>query len=387
MEELVRTAERILSSSFGWHAALRPERVWDGGKSTVLRCGLLDAAPPAPPSVIVKRSKHGAILEDWAASVFLEQIPHEPPLAPRCYGGDLGAQVIVLEDLGDGEGPGTRDLLLGDDPDRAAAALVEHLRLVGELHGATAGRPEAYARVRRALGPPRSPRPLYKDPWSDARGSALTEQDRLQAVREYRGSLEALGLRPPAAADEEIDLVTRRVEGDPGPFLAFCQGDLNEPGGCVHSRGRLHLFDFDCGGFRHALLEGLAGRLTWGAASRIPADVVRAMEEAYRQALAAGCAAARDDVLYRRALAEAAARWHVFHAIWRLPTALERDYQRGLTRLRQQLLAWLEGFAAVAEECGHATALGASARALAARLCELWPAGVVDLPFYPAFRR
>ena len=197
----------------------------------------------------------------------------------------------------------------------------------------------------------------------------------------------ALGLRPPPAADEEISLVTRRVEGDPGPFLAFCQGDLNEPGGCARWRSRLRLFDFDCGGFRHALLEGPAGRLTWGAASRIPAGVVRATEKAYRRALAAGCAAARDDVLYRRGLAEAAARWHVFHVIWRLPTALERDHQRGITRLRQQLLAWLEGFAAVAEECGHATALGASARALAARLREQWPPELVDLPFYPAFRR
>src|SRR5262245_12541997 len=387
MEELVRTAERILSGPLGRHAALRPERAWDGGKRTVLRCGLLDAAPPAPASVIVKWSKHGAILEDWAASLFLERVPREPPLAPRCYGGDLAAQVIVLEDLGDGEGPGTRDLLLGDDPDRAAAALVEHLRLVGELHGATAGRAQDYARVRRALGPPQPHRPLYKDPWSNARGPALTEQDRQQAVREYRSSLEALGLRPPAAAEEEIDLVTRRVEGDPGPFLAFCQGDLNEPGGCARWRGRLRLFDFDCGGFRHALIEGLAGRLTWGAASRIPVGVVRAMEEAYREALAAGCAAARDNGLYRRALAEAAARWHVFHVIWRLPTALERDHQRGITRLRQQLLAWLEGFACVAEECGHATTLGSSARALAARLREQWPPDVVELPFYPAFRR
>src|SRR5262249_49871209 len=148
-----------------------------------------------------------------------------------------------------GEGPGTRELLLGDDPDRAAAALVEHLRLVGELHGATTRRAEAYARVRRSLGPPRPPRPLYKDPWSDARGPALTEQYRRQAVREYRSSLEVLGLHPPPVTDEEIDLVTRRVEGDPGPFLAFCQGDLNEPGGCVRSRGRLRLFDFDRGGF------------------------------------------------------------------------------------------------------------------------------------------
>jgi hypothetical protein len=388
MEELVQTAERILSRQSGRPVALRLERTWDGRKSTVLRCGVQHASFPAD-SVIVKRSSHGAILEDWAASAFLEQVPHEPPLAPRFLGGDLEAGVIVLEDLGDGDGPGTLDLLLGDDHDRAAAALVEHPRLVGELHGATAGCVDAFTRVRQALGPIRPHLPLYKDPWSDARGRAVAEDDpeRQEAVREYRGSLQALGLCPPAAADDEIDRVTLRVEGNPGPFLAFCQGDLNEPGGCTRWRGRLRLYDFDCGGFRHALLEGLAGRLTWGAASRIPAGVVRTMEEAYRQALAAGCAAARDDALYRRALMEAAARWHVFHVIWRLPTALARDYQRGITRLRQQLLAWLDGFAALVEEFGHTPALGASALALAARLREGWPPDVVDLPFYPAFRR
>jgi hypothetical protein len=60
--------------------------------------------------------------------------------------------------------------------------------------------------------------------------------------------------------------------------------------------------------------------------------------------------------------------------------------QRGITPLRQQQLAWLEGFAGVAEECGYATALGSSARALAARLRERWPPDVVELPLYPAFR-
>ena len=60
MEELVRTAERILTGPLGRQVALRPERAWDGDKSTVLRCSLLDTAPPAPPTVIVKRSKHAA---------------------------------------------------------------------------------------------------------------------------------------------------------------------------------------------------------------------------------------------------------------------------------------------------------------------------------------
>src|SRR5262249_15740131 len=161
--------------------------------------------------------------------------------------------------------------------------------------------------------------------------------------------------------------------GDPGPFLAFCQGDLNEPGGCARWRGRLRLFDFDCGGFRPAPLGGPPGGLSLGAPPRLPAAGAGALGPAGPPAPAAGGRAAGGDGLCRRALGEAAARWHIFHAIWRLPTALERDYQRGLTRLRQQQLAWLEGFAAVAEECGHATALGSSARALAARLRAQWP--------------
>ena len=59
MEELVRIAEHILSGVFGRHAALLPERAWDGDKSTVLRCRLLYAAPPAPPGYL-RPSAHGA---------------------------------------------------------------------------------------------------------------------------------------------------------------------------------------------------------------------------------------------------------------------------------------------------------------------------------------
>ena len=83
----------------------------------------------------------------------------------------------------------------------------------------------------------------------------------------------------------------------------------------------------------------------------------------------------------------AAGRWHIFHVIWRLPTALERDYLRGLTSLRQQLLAWLDAFVQIVDAYGHAPALGGSSRALASRLRARWPAAVGELPFYPAFRQ
>jgi hypothetical protein len=386
MDQMIRVAERILSDCFGTQLELQPGQKWEGHKSVALRCRVRRQYGPLPTSVVVKQSKHGAMLEDWAACQFLEQLPNDPPFAPKCYGGDPTTQTIALEDLGDGEGPNTYDLLLGNDPGRASVALLEHMRLMGRLHAASAGRHEAYARARRALGPMLPPKPLYKDPWSTPRGHAITEHERAQAIQDYRSACLLLGLTPAAAAAGEIAWATARVETAPGPFLAFCQGDVNAPGNCVRWKGQLRLYDFDCSGFRHALVEGLAGRLTWGCMSRIPADVVRAMDAAYREELASGCLAARDDRLYRQALVAAAARWHVFHVIWRLPTGLERDYLRGLTSIRQQLLAWLDAFVEIVDEFGLATALGESARAIGCCLRARWPPATTTLPYYPAFR-
>jgi hypothetical protein len=387
MTEPVPIAERILSAYFGCGLTLRQDRAWNGAKSTVLRCRIQQPSTAVPPSVIIKRSTCGAALDDLTASLFLGQLPREPPFAPRCYGADPASQTVVLEDLGDGDSPNTYDRVLGDDPQEAATALLDHIRLIGQLHAATVGRQGDHARLRTALGPVVAPKPLYQDPWSNARGKPVPAHDTEQACASYGNGLRSVGLTASPAVTDEIEMVTDRVEADPGPFLVFCQGDLNAPGNCVRQGGRLRLYDFDSSGFRHGLLEGLAGRLTWGCMSRIPAGVVRDMDAAYRAAFREGCAAAGDDRRYREALVEAAARWHIFHVIWRLPTALERDYLRGLTSLRQQMLAWLDAFVQVVDTYGHAPALGASARVLAGRLRAHWPAAVGELPFYPAFRQ
>src|SRR5262249_61921694 len=69
------------------------------------------------------------------------------------YGGDPPGQTVVLEDLGDGDSPNTYDRVLGDDPQEAAAALLDHIRLTGQLHAATVGRQGDYVRIRKLLGP------------------------------------------------------------------------------------------------------------------------------------------------------------------------------------------------------------------------------------------
>jgi hypothetical protein len=91
--------------------------------------------------------------------------------------------------------------------------------------------------------------------------------------------------------------------------------------------------------------------------------------------------------MLRQASVEAGARWHIFHVVYRLPDALASDRQRGLTTLRQQVVAWLTAFTDLSEESSYLQALGASARSMVEQLCKVWSAEAVNLPYYPAFRR
>ena len=118
---------------------------------------------------------------------------------------------------------------------------------------------------------------------------------------------------------------------------------------------------------------------------RIPHQLVLEMEAAYRAELIRGCPEAADDRVWSNARADAGARWHIFHVLSRIPTALKEDYQRGPTTLRQQLTAWLNAFAELAEETNSYVALGQSAREISGRLRAMWRSDETSLPYYPAF--
>jgi hypothetical protein len=411
-EPLIRIAERILSEQLGEPVRLRWSETFPGGlaeKSTVIRCHVVEAPGEVASTVIVKQVRERlafrylpdspqapnaahVFFDDWAALQFLGGIGGDLSLAPALYGGDRDAGVIVMEDLGADEGPSTHELLQGDDPARAEAALIDTIAAIGRLHAATIGRSEEYQGIRDALGPRPTPLPLYQDPWSNARGCSSPRDEIGAAVRQYEAGFTAIGLRPRAGVDGEIAAVTRAVEEDPGPFLAFCQGDQNGVGGCMRTGTTLRFFDFDCGGFRHALLEGIPARITWGGMVRVPERLLPRMDHVYQSELARGQersdarGAVRDDGPFHRAMVEAAARWNIFHVAHRLPDALEADRLRGPSTLRQQVLAWIDAFAGLSEEFGHFPALGQSARDMAARLRALWPPEVHHVPYYPAFR-
>jgi hypothetical protein len=407
LQLLIRTAERVLTDAHGVQVRLRWGETFPGGlagKSTVIRCHVVQGPAGLPPSVIVKQVREHLpakryqpdspsipnaahqLFDDWAALQFLGGLGGEPPRAPALYGGDRDTGVIVMEDLGAGDGPSTHELLHGEDPERAEAALIDYVAAIGRLHAATIGRSEEHRRIRDALGPRPAPLPLYHDPWPNARECPSPLAAIATAVQQFEAGFAAVGLRPRAGVDAEIEAVTRAVEECPGPFLALCQGDQNGVGGVMRCRSGLRFFDFDCGGFRHALLEGIPARMTWGGMVRVPAGVIDRMEATYRTELAKERPEAADDAVFHRAMAEASARWHIFHVIHRLPDALEKDRPRGPSTLRQQALAWIDAFAGLSEEFGHFPALGQSAGEMAERLRVLWPPEVHQVPYYPAFR-
>jgi hypothetical protein len=399
---IVKIAGELLSEDAGGQVRLQVSKVIPTWGSVILRCRVESAPADLPAALIVKKVREDRcgydpdspvtpnaahwLFNDWAAARFLGDIPHDPPLGPAFYGGSREFGLIVLEDLGEGEAPNTADALQGDDPALAEQTLVERASLIGQLHAATLGRAEQYRRIRSALGPAPQPEKLYQDPWSDARLRPIRPAEVDEVIRLYHAGFEALGLRPRPGIEEEIAFVTRAVEGDPGPFLAYCKGDQNGAGDYLRRGGRPRLFDFGAGGFRHALIEGMPGRITWGCMMRIPKHVVPLMERAYQTRLAEGYAEASDDHLFRRSMAEACARWNILHVIHRLPDALEGDRQRGPTTLRQQTVAWIEAFAELSEEVGQMGVLGKSARDMVERLRQLWPAEMSRLPYYPAFR-
>jgi hypothetical protein len=400
-EAIVNLAESLLSRQFDQAVRLVRDRVFSGFKSMVVRCRVESSGAGLPEALIVKKAREDRVgyfpesqatpnaahelFNDWAAARFLDGLGHDPPLSPRFYAGDREHGLIVLEALGDGEAPNTVDALQGHDPQLAEQTLVEHVALLGQLHAATMGRYEEYRQIRLELGPAPRPLKLYHDPWSVARLSSIPASEVDEAISLYRAVFASLGLRPHTGVEDEIAHVTIVAEANPGPFLAYCKGDQNAAGDYLRRLTKPRLFDFDQGGFRHALIEGMPGRMTWGCQMRIPARVQSDMERAYQAALSLGYAQVADDRVFYHGMVEAGARWNILHLIHRVPTALSGDYQRGLTTLRQQVVAWLEAFADLSDERQQLQALGKSAREAVKRLRELWPAEVCSLPYYPAF--
>jgi hypothetical protein len=379
-------AERVLSAAFEGDVRL------GGGEALkerthVSRFAVLDGPPSAPASVIVKRARlwegetynpdstqpyspAWRLFNDWAGLQFLTRVAGAESVAPRFYGGDRAAGLFVMEDLGAGASPD--QALLGDDPATAEVSLIELAAMLGRMHAATVGKQAQLAQLRAALGP-----------------HVPGNEDNGWLADGFYATVAALDvpLRPGAGADLEALIAALT---DPSPFLAYTHGDPC-PDNWVQAGGRLRLFDFEAGAFRHAFTDGVYGRFhfpTCWCVNRMPDPIPLRMESVYRDELVRGCPAAADDGQYQHAVVEGCAYWllQMCSRRWGILDLLEKDREWGIATVRQRVLLRIPILEQTAEEAGYLTALGATFADIAAQLRARWPTDADAMPYYPAFR-
>lgn len=366
---LIKTAESLLTKTFGGPVRLRrADNLGGNSRSNVYRFVVLDGSSKAPKSVIVKQAQ-GAyasmLFNDWASLQFLQQLI---PLAPRFYAGDSDSALLIMEDLGTGKR--LDQLLLGDDPVAAEQALIDFATVHGRMHALSIGKASEYARIREALGPT-----IEIDNYASLRLAA-----------DLRQITTALSIPPAQGIDAELSTLATSLQ-NPGPFLAFIQGD-SCPDNVIYTNSGMYMLDFEGGCFTHALLEGCYGHIpfpTCWCVYRLPERIPPRMEVAYRTELIQGCPAANDALLFQYTLVNACVYWALaFRPLASLSTLLQNDNAFVALSDRQRYLLIFNNVARLTEEANHLEAVGTTLRLIAGKLANLWPLAI-NPPYYPAF--
>jgi hypothetical protein len=378
LSTIVATTERLLSDAWGSKVLVSENMVNlrpDVGYSSVYRFSLQERPAGVPESVIVKAKKirqdqerdanaYRYLFDEWAGLQFLSEVATD--LAPRCYAGDTEIGLMVIEDLG--EGTGLHHLLLGNDYAAAEEAVVNYAATLGKMHASTIGKREIFERIRRSLGP-------------------IVEADYGWIASTFQDTISALDITPVLGTEHDIrELIA--LQEHPGPFLAYTHGDPCPDNLMVGTA--IKLFDFETGSFRHALTEGVYGRLhfpTCWCVNRLPEPIVQRMEHTYRTELAKRCPEANDELLFLRGVAAACVYWTLRDCRWRLARALNEDWDvAGMATSRQRLLFRIAVAAETIEQVGYLEALGATLRETNKKLYTLWPPEAHTMLYYPAFR-
>lgn len=383
--EKVAIAEKLVSDSFGRDIQLTPVEIAGpgSGRAHILRMRTSVDDPSIPKSFIIKLVNEDyprvsgkaelfrTFFNEWATYEFFHQLRLPEPIIPRFYGGDAEAGVIVLEDLGKVEN--AYDAVFGADATYAEEMLIGWMETIGRMHALTVGRQEMFHQIRSALG---SPPPRMSE----------TRQKQL-IVENFRRTCELVGVKLQRGCVEEIEGVARIV-ANPRAFAALSKVD-NTPGDCVKAGSKLKILDFEFGQFQHALLDATVLRMIYPTAWRgeylTPANVIVQAETAYRQELMKGCPQAEDDGLFTQAFVGAAAYWCLDS-----DGQFSPEFVSGLLeddtgwRGRQRVVQRLRVLAETSEEFSQLPAMGATARNLERKLCDLWPE-VKMMTYYPAF--
>jgi tRNA A-37 threonylcarbamoyl transferase component Bud32 len=348
----------------------------------VTRCTIEGDTGGVPGSVIVKvrrpevhrRSEPERLHHEQAALEFLTSIGSAA--GPRLLTADNEAGILVMEDLG--IGPALEDLLVGSDTSRAEQGLIAFATALGRMHATTAGHAVQYYQLRSRYGP--------VDPAFDR--ISILGIDIEGAFRQLREITASRPYLPPAVnVEKDVDELLR-VLSEPGPYLAFSNGDTC-PANCRMSDDGLQFIDFEHASFRHALLDVTALRFPFPACpcwSRLPEEVGRRAEDAYRKEMARSYPDVLDHASYAHGLTAACAAWTIMRMV-RLPKLEKTDepHPMGFSR-RGQLLDTITTTVNCSQQSHSLQPLACWLASVSGALRARWPHLPSTQPFYPAFR-
>ena len=383
LEADLAIAENVLSTRFGNQIQLAfGEKEGLSGRTYVHRLNVVQGAPEVPQSLIMKQARAGEdqpydpdaiggpasrLFDEWAGLQFLNDVCTDPLPAPRFYGGDRSAGIILMEDFG--TGMRLDHALRGEDAAVAEKTMVALSATVGRMHAQSIGKQPRYDEIRQALGPRGTPR------------GRVSRWD----LKGIRPSLSSIGSTPHRGFFKECEAISKALN-EPGPFNAYIHSDPC-PDNCHWVGSDLRLLDFDGGRYSHALLDGVYPRIHFPScwcANRVPDDVMRKAEAAYRYELTKGCPKAADDRIFYPAVVRICACWAFVTFTRSILNVLEEDREWGIATIRQRLILRFNLVAETAEEFGCCKAIGETARKIVSKLQSLW-GDVVEMPYYPAF--
>jgi hypothetical protein len=296
-------------------------------------------------------------------------------VTPRLLAAEDRAGVIIAADLG--RWPSLETVLLGDDHDRAAAAVIDLGRAVGRLHGATLGLEALHRDALAALGTRPQEQGLQGE-WAVA--------DRWPAVERLSAEL---GFPDATASRGDIaDLALRLLK--PAHFGALVHMDLNPTNVLVTDQGA-KLVDFESSVYGHLGMDVVSLHFPFPCYSAhwavLPDEVVVEADRAYRAELARH---GPPDALQRHdeALAVGAAALLAVRVQRLAKLARENETATASWRRRAQLLQQIRVFERMAPTASLFPTLAGWFSRLGEAMARRWQDATSPAPrLFPAFAR
>ena len=284
-------------------------------------------------------------------------------IAAKVILSDDDAGVVVQTDLG--SWPTLEQVLHGNDPDRATAAMLDFARAVGRLHAGTVDRRASYEDALTGFGTA-----------DVVTGASLGTQGprRWHLVEK---ACRELGFPDAREAAADIKFVRAQLDA-PGQYAALVHNDLNPTNALVTAEG-VRLVDFEGSGFGHIGFDASFLHYPFPHHSAnwsvLPATITQAADEAYRAELGAAALDGYDEMLAVGAAAALAGR------VTRLPVLARPDQSpHDSWRRRAQVVQQIGVLDQLISRTRILPELARWARELAEAMTRRWPDATTPAP-------